>query len=353
MMNKKNFGIITLAAAAVLFLNSHDGTSAEKRRDGAAAERGGVFGIGILKRLPGQWRGPVYSSTPAGSFENWYVDFRPVSAGQVSQYSSIDADTINYISFFIVRRGGRLVVAMRTEGVFQNKGCVTYEVADTVRESDGYYRFSDFQSGDRRAYTSFAFRGEEMVMEVYTSRFNTVNPPVLHSKYTARLAGRSAASKAVRRFSFPGRAAVKDFTNVFRNMKESIYFDLDRDPYPSSSQPHTGRVTVNIGFDGKLPVDNSHEVLVLLTTESLYDGLKYDPERLKYISRHAYLKPDAKTCVFKNVHPGRYYLYAYVDVNGDRKYLSGDFMSSDINRTFELAPGGTVSVRTKIDFVIP
>jgi len=351
MMKKKD--IVIAALAAVLFLNAGDGISAGKTRGGSAAKSGGVFGIGILKRLPGQWHGPVYSSTPAGSFENWYVDFRPVSAGQVSQYSSIDADTINYISFFIVRHGGRLVVAMRTEGVFQNKGCVTYEVADTAREPEGYYRFSDFQSGDRRAYTTFAFRGEEMVMEVYTSRFNTVNPPVLHSKYTARLAGRSAASAAVRRFSFPGREAVKDFTNVFRNMKESIYFDLDRDPYPSSGQPHTGRVTVNIAFDGKLPVNDRHEVLVLLTTQSLYDGLKYDPERLKYISRHAYLKPDAKTCVFKNVHPGKYHLYAYVDVNGDRRYLSGDYMSSDINRTFVLAPNGTVSVGTKIDFVIP
>jgi hypothetical protein len=353
MINEKNIVIIALAAAAMLFSYIHDGISAENRKAAAKAKNSDVFGIGILKRLPGQWSGPVYSSTPAGSFEKWYVDFRPVSAGQVSQYSSIDADTINYISFFIVRHGGRLAVAMRTEGVFQNRGCVTYEAADTVRESDGYYRFSDFQAGDRRAYTEFTFRGDELVMEVYTSRFNTVNPPQLHSRWSAKLAGRGAASAAARRFSFPGRAAVKDFTDTFRNMKESIYFDLDRDPYPSSSQPHTGRVTVNVAFDGKLRVRNSREVLVLLTTKSLYDGLKYDPEKLKYISRHAYLKPDAKSCVFKNVHPGKYYLYAYVDVNGDRKYLSGDFMSSEINRTFELAPNGKVTVGTKIDFVIP
>ncbi len=44
-------------------------------------------------------------------------------------------------------------VAMRTEGVFKNKGCVTYEVLDKADEKNGYYRFSDFQAGTNRAYT--------------------------------------------------------------------------------------------------------------------------------------------------------------------------------------------------------
>ena len=47
--------------------------------------------------------------------------------------------------------GGHQEVALRTEGVFQNKGCVTYEVIDRVTESEGYYRFSDFRAGDDRA----------------------------------------------------------------------------------------------------------------------------------------------------------------------------------------------------------
>ncbi|MBN2439976.1 MAG: hypothetical protein JXJ04_01470, partial [Spirochaetales bacterium] len=89
-----------------------------------------VMGFGILRRLPGLWHGPVTSTTPAGNFPMWYVDFRPVSPGQVSQYSILDPDTINYISFFIVKHQGISKVALRTEGVFRNKGCVTYEVID-------------------------------------------------------------------------------------------------------------------------------------------------------------------------------------------------------------------------------
>ena len=64
-----------------------------------------------------------------------------LTGGQVSQYSTLDPDTINYMSFFIVKRDDQLKIALRTEGVFQNKGCVTYEVIDRVDEEKGCYRF--------------------------------------------------------------------------------------------------------------------------------------------------------------------------------------------------------------------
>ena len=166
----------------------------------ADQEEEGVLRFGILGRLPGLWHGTVSTTTPAGSFDNWYVYFRPVSAGQVSQYSTLDARTINYISFFIVRHEGRLKVALRTEGVFDGKGCVTYEVVDTVRESEGYYRFADFPAGDDRAYTEFTFKDDEFLMEVYTNRFNRVSPLELHSRWRARLGDRNAAAEAVSGF---------------------------------------------------------------------------------------------------------------------------------------------------------
>ena len=79
----------------------------------AHAQGTDVEGFGILKRLPGLWNGPVTSSTPAGSFAKWYVDFRPVSSGQVSQYSTLDENTLNYLFFFVVKRDGKLKVALQ------------------------------------------------------------------------------------------------------------------------------------------------------------------------------------------------------------------------------------------------
>ena len=283
----------------------------------------------------------------------WYVDFRPVSPGQVSQYSTLDADTLNYLSFFVVRHEGRLKVALRTEGVFQNKGCVTYEVVDTVDESRGYYRFSDFRSADSRAFTEFTFGEDEFVMDVYTNRFNSVSPLELHSRWTATLGDRSAAAESVALFEFPQPVMVKDFSEVFRNMSESIYYTFENDPYSSASQPHVGEVTVEISVDESLSIDSSHELFLLLTTESLFRGLKYVEDNMRFVSKYVFLPVGTTSYTFANVHPGRYYLYSYNDIHGDKTHKSGDYMSSDINRVFTVPARGSVTVETEIDFVIP
>jgi hypothetical protein len=312
-----------------------------------------VMGYGILSRISGQWAGPVMTTTPAGNFPSWYVDFRPVSPGQVAQYTTIDADTINYLTFFIVKHDGKLKVAMRTEGVFQNKGCVTYEVIDKADEDAGYYRFSDFQAGEKRAYTEFRFGKDTFVMEVYTSKFNKVYPLVLHSKWEAKLGSKKAANDAAKTLAFPQAVMVKDFSGVFKNMPESIYYTFENDPYSSASQPFVGEVTVNISIDKKLKTDKKQELFLLLTTECLFDGIKYIEENMKFVSRYVYLPAGTKSYTFKNIHPGKYYIYSYADNNGDKKHKSGDYMNSDVQKNFILQPQGKITVNTSIDFIIP
>lgn len=312
-----------------------------------------VLGFGILKRLPGLWNGPVYSATSAGSFDRWYVDFRPVSAGQISQYSMLDSQTVNITSFFVVKFNGLLKVAMRTEGCFAQKCCVTYEVMDSVDEAKGYYRFSDFQSGTKRAYTEFLFSENQFEMDVFTTKFNKVNPLQLHTRFVAKLASRKAAEESIAHFDYPQPLMIKDFTGVFANMTESIYFNLVNDPYNSTSQPYLGNVIVNISIDQTLKTKKTDEVCILLTTEPLFEGLKYNPENLKYLSKYAYLPVGVKTITIKNTHPGKYYVYSFSDLNNDKKHLKGDYMSSELNNIITVPAKGTIIVETKIDVVIP
>ena len=96
----KRRALLIFAAAVCLLWLQFPGNGAYA--DDTVNANENVFGYGILRRLPGLWHGPVSTTTPAGNFDNWYVDFRPVSSGQVSQYSALDADTINYLTFFIV-----------------------------------------------------------------------------------------------------------------------------------------------------------------------------------------------------------------------------------------------------------
>lgn len=146
---------------------------------------------------------------------------------------------------------------------------------------------------------------------------------------------------------------VKDFSAAFEHMSESIYYTFERDPYPSEDQPYMGKIKVNITIDESLPVEADHELFLLLCTESLFDGYNYLPENWKYFSRYIYLPYDARTYTFENIHPGRYYIYSYDDINGDKRHLKGDYMSSVWSHALEVAPEETTEVSTRIDFVIP
>lgn len=312
-----------------------------------------ILGFSFFENIIGQWEGPVNSTTPAGNFDIWYVDFRPVSESQVSQYSNLDANTINYTSFFVVKYNNQLKIAMRTEGVFMNRGCVTYEVLDSVNEADGYYCFSDFQSGKKRAYTEFIFKGNMLNMQTYTNKFNKQQTTTIHSRWKAELVDKNAADKAKEHFDFPKSVVVKDFTDAFKNMKESIYFTFENDPYPTNPQPYVGSLTVNIKIDDKLNIKQSHELFIVLSTKPIFEGLKYIEENLKYFSKYAFLPVDTRSFIFKNVHPGTYYLYSYNDVNGDKRHKKGDYMSSDLNNIIEVFPETNTTVETIIDYIIP
>jgi len=312
-----------------------------------------VLGYGFLKRIPGMWHGPVSTTTPAGNFPEWYVDFRPISAGQVSQFSMLDSQTINNLSFFIVKHNEQLKVAMRTEGCFNKECCVTYEVMDSVDEEKAFYRFSDFQSGAKRAYTEFTFMKNEFLMEVYTNKFNKEKKLLLHSRWKTKLGDKKSAAKAIAHFNYPKPNMIKDFSDVFKNMKESIYYTFENDPYSSASQPYVGSVTVDIKISDELKVKKNDELFVLLTTESLFEGLKFKKENYKYFSKYVYLPIGTKTYTLRNVHPGKYYVYSYNDINQDKKHKSGDYMSSDLNNIITVPENGNVKVKTIIDFVIP
>jgi len=353
---KKIITLVLLTGTALLFMPAgiNGQVNITINTDNSNVRTNDIVGFGILKRLPGLWNGPVTSTTSAGSFDRWYVDFRPVSAAQVSQFSMLDSQTVNITSFFIVKYRDRLRVAMRTEGCFAKKCCVTYEVLDSANEASGYYRFSDFCAGLKRAYTEFRFKENEFVMEVHTSKFNKVNPLQVHTHWETKLADRKAAADAISHFNYPQPVMIKDFSDAFKNMTESIFFSFENDPYNSSSQPYMGSVTVNIIIDKALKVAANQELCLLLTTEPLFEGLKYDPEKLKYISKYVYLPVGTKSYTIKNVHPGKYYIYSYDDLNNDKKHKSGDYMSSDIvKNNFSVPPNGNVEVSTTIDLIIP
>jgi hypothetical protein len=311
-----------------------------------------INGSGIMYRLPGIWRGPVMSTTSAGSFNHWYADLRPVSPWQISQFSNLDDKTINNFSVFVVKYKGEKRIALRTEGCFANSCCITYEILDSVNEATGYYRFSDFIGGPQRAFTEFQFTDDKMTMEVYTSKFNTEKEVKLHTKWDAILMDNEAAQTSISEFKYPKSKKFADFENAFAGMSESIFFSFENDPYKTKDQPSMGTASFTILIDEKLKVNEYDQILVLLCTKPLWDGQNYLKGNEKFFARAVYIKHDVRDFTLNNIHPGNYYVYYFIDRNSDYQYVSGDCMSTESKKMLCVEIGKTAEFEAKIDYEI-
>lgn len=310
-------------------------------------------GFSFLDEISGIWYGEVYSSSSAGSFNSWHLDFRLIAPGEIAQYSMLDSSTINNMSFLVCTYNGESRIAMRTEGCFRNQCCVTYELLDSVNKETCYYRFSDFVKGVDRAYTEFVFTDTTLMMQVYTTKFGRISVPALHSRLNAVRGDANSAQYAKKYFQDSKTAPRMDLTNAFDGMEESIFYSYENDVY-DAPEGFLSSIIVEIEIDPKFElVDHESEVFVLLCTKSMYDGLKLKDNYKDYYSRYVFLTPETEKYTLKNVHPGEYYLYSFIDLNGDKNHLSGDLMSSKPDNVFMLEPNSVQKVRTLIDMKIP
>jgi hypothetical protein len=315
-----------------------------------------VTGYSMLEKLPAIWNGPVISSTPLGSYPEWIMDMRPVSAAQVSGKSELDKQNDILLGFFIVKHGNAYKMALRNGGGFAGNKRIAYAVIDSVMEtpSESFYRFSDFRAGKNRVYTEVIFKADSLIMKVYTNKYNTLSSPQMHMVWRARSMDSSSAQPAIAQFGFPKKELVKDFSTTFDTKPEAIYYDLSTDPYNESMQPHLGRTDVSVSISSSLPaVDPNKKVFLLVTTQPLFSGLTFNPAQMKFRSRYVFIPSTDQAFTFNYMHPGPYYLYAFYDNNGDGTFSSGDYMSSDLSNTFTLGPQGVSSVSASIDMIIP
>jgi hypothetical protein len=316
-----------------------------------------VMGYSILSKLPGIWNGPVNSSTMLGSYPEWIVDFRPVSAAQVSAKNELDSLNNIFMNFFIVKHANSYKMALRNGGGFAGANRIAYAVIDSVSETTNnyFYRFSDFRKGRNRVYTNILFKDDSLSIHVYTNKYNTLTTPVSHMHWKAKLQDLTSTSSAISNFSFPQKQMVKDFSTTFDGRPEAIYYnsDLANDPYNVASQPYLGKTTVNVSYNSTHVPDPSKKVFLMITTQTLFSGFTFNPAQLKYRSRYVFLAANDYQFTFDYMHPGTYYLYALYDSNGDGTFSSGDWISSNLSNSFTLAPLGHQTVNTMIDFTIP
>lgn len=314
-----------------------------------------VLGYGIMDKLPGIWNGPVSSPTPLGSFQEWIVDFRPISAAQVSAKNELDSVNDIFMSFFIAKFDGGFKVFFRNGGGFAGQIRTSYMVCDSVSEgTESYYRFVDPVSGGDRVYTEVVFKQDSLIMTTYTNQYNTLSQPSIHMKWQASLRDATSAQDAISGFSYPQKQEVIDFTTTFDGQSESVYYGGTGDPFPEADQPYVGVSTVNVTITNPATVDPGKKVLYLITTQPLFSGFNFVPGNLKYRSRYVIASAQqSMNFNFNYMHPGSYYVNCFYDTNNDFNFSSGDYMNSSLDVPFTLNSESTVSCNVTIDFLIP
>jgi hypothetical protein len=320
------------------------------------ADINNTVGYGVLEKLKGIWNGPVTSTTPLGGYMEWIVDFRPISASQISAKNELDTLNDINMSFFIALYNNEYRVAFRNGGSFNGSTRISYFLCDSVSETAAqkYYRFSEIIKGRNRAYCEVVFRnnGDSLYLKTYTNVYNTLPNPVLHMTWSAKRQDTTSCQPAVTQFNFPQKIMTKDFSTSLTGVAEAIFYGLTGDPYPEADQPYLGHSNVSYTYAGTYTPDPAKKVFLIITTQPLISGFSLNLANLKYRSRYVVLSAGDTHFSFNYMHPGSYYLYAIYDGDNNMTASSGDWVSA-VNTGFTLASQGTVAPTTQINFTIP
>lgn len=315
-----------------------------------------VLGYGILSDFVGIWNGPVTSTTPLGGYPEWIVDFRPISAAQLSGKAELDTVNDIFMGFFIAKFDTQYVMAFRNGGGFAGLQRVSYARCDSAYDTgtERYYRFSDFKAGPNRLFAEFRFRADSVFMQTFTNKYNTLSAPTMHMQWTAKRVDNTAAQLAQQHFGFPKKQQVKDLTESFENLTEAVFYGTVTDPYPEQEHPYLGQASIACTFGNAVQTQPGARVIYIVTTQPLFNGFQYLPANLKYRSRYVLLTGShPSNYVFDYMHPGQYYLNAIYDTNADLVPQSGEYIQYPFDKPFTLAANGSASLVTEIGFEIP
>ncbi|CAN5435057.1 hypothetical protein BH09BAC1_BH09BAC1_19770 [soil metagenome] len=315
-----------------------------------------VVGYGIMEDFAGIWNGPVNSTSALGSYPEWIVDFRPISAGQLTAKNELDSINDIFMGFFIAKAKDKYVMTFRNGGGFAGMQRVSYACCDSSYNNgtERYYRFVDFKAGFNRLYIEFRFRNDSVHMQSFTNKYNTLSAPTLHMQWDAKRMDGSASHLAAQQFGFPKKISVKDFATTFDSRSDAVFYNVEEDPYSQSEHPYLGNTLIDCSFGSAVQTQAGAKVILIITTQPLFAGLQYTPVNLKYRSRYVLLTgAHGSSYNFDYMHPGTYYLNAIYDTNGNLVPESGEFIQFPFDKAFTLSANDTIDISTQISLQIP
>lgn len=306
-------------------------------------------GFDLLNNMQGHWVGSLYLM--GENYDWWAFDYRAVAPSHV--HGIFEGGTIGnlFTSFFVTEFKGTRTIVARNGGLLNGIYRTSYFVLDQVQTGRGwsYYRLVDAYGGKDIMWMELTFSGNGIEFNSYTSRFGLTGPPKKHMGFKGQRMHPELAAKAARDVGFPrnvihfkmpaefpkidwGEGVPQTSATYMSQEASKSLVELGRlakDPYRIEHMPHVASLTVNVQRTG---LTRGKNLTLYLSREALTD------RRGKFITRYGYVKeellnglllfPDlgAKRdeFTFTYLHPGKYFLTVFADMDGDGYPSPGD-----------------------------
>ncbi len=312
----------------------------------------GIQGFQLLTDLTGHWVGT--NETAFGNFDWFAFDFRPISASHVhSIYEG--GSTQNIItSVFVADYLGEQKVMARNGGWLGGQYRATYFVLDKAEESNGVklYRLVDAVGGENRSYMEFKFENGEIKFDAYKDNSGSLDEPIHHMGFTGTNFNPSYADDAIELFDYPQAVSEVNLENKFVNLQDpdsALFLEESDDPFPKSAHGHVSDLKINFTKDASIATT---KMLLYLSSEPIINQngtVDLDVVNNKVV-RTIDVQPSEVEYTTTYLHPDKYYITAFTDLDGNFYPSSGDVG----NVSLEVVVGAEsfVEVGVLVDLVV-
>lgn len=313
-----------------------------------------VPGAGLLEHLGGLWIGKAFTSTGLGSFDWLSLDYRPISPSHIHAIFEGATGQNIIASYFLAKHKGEYQVMCRNGGWFAGIYRASYFVLDSVSETPrkSYYRLSDVIGGLQKNFVELEFEGNCLSYRVFTDKGGNLEAPVLHLDFQACRADAGMAESAAEVFGFPKMVSEINLDGRFEGMqhlKTATFYSESEDPFPESAHGFISRLAID--FERGEEIEGK-ELLLLLSTSPLIRKYGFDFQAFdKTVSRFVLVGGEESQFECTYLHPGKYYLTAFADLDGNYYPSKGDFVGG--SKLVEVKPEMRLESRLAVDRSFP
>lgn len=323
-------------------------------------------GFEFLENMQGHWVGKM---NLMGQDMPWFAfDYRAISHSHI--HGIFEGGTMGnlFTAFFIANFKGKKTIMVRNGGVLNGIYRTSYFVLTQVKISkeESYYRFVDAYGGEQIMWIEVRFKGEdEIEFNSYTSRMGTYPEPKAHMIFTAKKMNLELSEDAAQTVGFPQNKIEKDFSEglplpywgtEYATITSASYLwhdtslpvetmaTLSGDPYRIDEIPYLSSLKLKI--DKQNQQDKIHVFFSKspLTDENGKLLLEYgfiNDELMNQILLFSELKEEEEF-TFTYLHPGAYFITAFIDKNNDFIPSKGDV--SSLSQKITIAPSSSQEV---------